>query len=107
MELLALGEKPQAIICANQYLAFGCVEALKRSGIAIPRQMAVLTFDDFPVSKVIDPPLTVVNLDMYDMGKQAAKIMLRRIKNPQLLVQSYTTLPSLIERESTKGDERG
>ena len=107
MELLALGEKPQAIICANQYLAFGCVEALKRSGIAIPRQMAVLTFDDFPFSKVIDPPLTVVNLDMYDMGEQAAKIMLRRIKNPQLLVQSYTTLPSLIERESTKGDERG
>ena len=51
MELLALGEKPQAIICANQYLAFGCVEALKRSGIAIPRQMAVLTFDDFPFSK--------------------------------------------------------
>ena len=48
-----------------------------------------------------------MNLDMYDMGEQAAKIMLRRIKNPQLLVQSYTTLPSLIERESTKGDERG
>lgn len=101
MELLALGEKPQAIICANQYLAFGCVEALKHSGIVIPRQMAVLTFDDFPFSKVLDPPLTVVDLDMYDMGEQAAKIMLRRIKNPQLLVQSYTTLPSLIEREST------
>ena len=106
MELLELERRPQAIICANQYLAFGCVEALKHRGLSIPRQMAVITFDDFPFSKVLDPPLTVVNLDMYDMGEQAAKIVMRRIRNPQLLVQSYTTLPSLIERGSTKGDER-
>jgi len=64
--------------------------------------MAVITFDDFPFSKVIDPQLTVVNLDMYDMGEQAAKIITRRIRNPQLIVQSYTTLPNLIERESTR-----
>ena len=106
MELLELERRPQAIICANQYLAFGCVEALKHRGLSIPRQMAVITFDDFPFSKVLDPPLTVVNLDMYDMGEQAAKIVMRRIRNPQLMVQSYTTLPSLIERGSTKGDER-
>lgn len=106
MELLALEKAPQAIICANQYLAFGCVQALRHSGVAIPNKVAVLTFDDFPFSKVMEPPLTVVNLDMYDMGEQAAKIILRRIKNPQLLVQSYTTLPSLIERESTRRDER-
>lgn len=102
MELLSLENAPEAIICANQYLAFGCVEALRQNGISIPQEMAVITFDDFPFSKVIDPPLTVVNLDMYDMGEQAAKIIIRRIKNPKLLVQSYTTLPSLIERESTK-----
>lgn len=105
-ELLALEKPPQAIICANQYLAFGCVEALRRSGAAIPGDMAVITFDDFPFSKVMEPPLTVVDLDMYDMGEQAAKIVLRRIKNPQLLVQSYTTLPRLIERESTRREGR-
>lgn len=105
-ELLALEKPPQAIICANQYLAFGCVEALRRSGVAIPQKMAVITFDDFPFSKVMEPPLTVVNLDMYDMGEQAAKIILRRIRNPQLLVQAYTTLPSLIERESTRREGR-
>ena len=106
LELLALAQAPQAIICANQYLAYGCVQALQHSGVRVPGQVAVLTFDDFPFSKVIRPQLTVVNLDMHDMGEQAAKIVIRRIKNPQLLVQSYTTLPSLIERESTKGDPR-
>lgn len=100
-ELLALPVPPNAIICANQYIAFGCVAALNAAHIAIPGQMSVVTFDDFPFSRVIEPALTVVNLDMYDMGEQAAKVLLRRIKKPQLLVQSQTTLPTLIERAST------
>ena len=68
----------------------------------IPEDMAVITFDDFPFSKIIEPQLSVVNLDMYDMGEQAAKVVLRRIRTPQYLVQSQTTLPILIERQSTK-----
>ena len=60
------------MICANQYIAFGCVNELKASGIRIPEDMAVITFDDFPFSKIIEPQLSVVNLDMYDMGEQAA-----------------------------------
>lgn len=100
--LLELPTRPNAVICANQYIAFGCVNELKASGIRIPEDMAVITFDDFPFSKIIEPQLSVVNLDMYDMGEQAAKVVLRRIRTPQYLVQSQTTLPILIERQSTK-----
>ena len=100
--LLELPTRPNAVICANQYIAFGCVNELKTSGIRIPEDMAVITFDDFPFSKIIEPQLSVVNLDMYDMGEQAAKVVLRRIRTPQYLVQSQTTLPILIERQSTK-----
>ena len=99
--LLGLAEPPDAVICANQYIAFGCVGALKASGVRIPEETAVITFDDFPFSRVMEPELTVVNLDMYDMGEQAAKLVLRRIKKPQLGVQSQTTLPVLIRRGST------
>ncbi len=100
-ELLKLTSPPDAVICANQYIAYGCVNALKASGVDIPGDVAVITFDDFPFSKVIEPQLTVVDLDMYDMGEQAAKIALRRVKKPQLMVQSQTTLPVLVERRST------
>lgn len=67
--LLELQTRPNAVICANQYIAFGCVNELKASGIRIPEDMAVITFDDFPFSKIIEPQLSVVNLDMYDMGE--------------------------------------
>lgn len=100
-ELLKMPVPPDALVCANQYIAYGCVNALKTSDIRIPEEMGVITFDDFPFSKVIQPKLSVVNLDMYDMGEQAAKIVLRRVKKPELVVQSQTTLPVLIERQST------
>lgn len=99
--LLRLSVLPDAVVCANQYIAFGCVRELQEQNVRIPEEMAVITFDDFPFSKVLDPQLTVVNLDMYDMGEQAAKIALQRIRKPNLVVQSQTTLPILIERQST------
>ena len=100
-KLLKLETPPDAVICANQYIAFGSVSELKKQGICIPEDMAVITFDDFPFSRALNPQLTVVNLDMYEIGSEAAKITLRRIRKPQLVVQSQTTLPLLIERRST------
>ena len=93
--------KPDAVICANNYIAYGCVNALYDRKIQIPKEVGVITFDDYPFSKILKPMLTVVNIDVYDMGVQAGKYILQKIKKPNLRVQSYITLPSLIIREST------
>ncbi|MEG0485562.1 MAG: LacI family DNA-binding transcriptional regulator [Oscillospiraceae bacterium] len=100
-ELLSMKQRPDAIICANNYIAYGCVSGLQANHINIPKDIAVITFDDFPFSQVLFPQLSVVNIDVYDIGQQAGKLILSKIKKPNLYVQSYTTLPSLIEREST------
>lgn len=101
-EVLQQKEQPDAIICANNYIAYGCVNALHDRGIAIPKQMGVITFDEYPFSRILKPMLTVVNIDVYDMGFQTGKYILMKIKKPNLHVQSYITLPSLIVRDSTK-----
>jgi LacI family transcriptional regulator len=101
MELLQEVEQPQAIICEDNQIALGVVKALNKAGKRIPNDIALVTFDDFPLSRMIDPLLTVVDIDVYDMGYQAASILIRKINNPSLHVQSYTTLPQLIVREST------
>lgn len=92
---------PDAIICANNTVALGTVRCIKQLGLSIPTDIAVVTFDDYPFSRIMEPPLTVVNIDVYDMGTQAGIMLLRKIKNNTLQVQSYTTLPVLIVREST------
>lgn len=100
-EILHGKERPDALICANNYIAYGCVNALHDQHISIPEEMAVITFDDYPFSQILRPKLSVVNIDVFDMGVQAGKYILQKIKKPNLYVQSYITLPALILREST------
>ena len=93
--------RPDGIICANNYIAYGCVNALHHAQIEIPTDIKVITFDDYPFSQILKPQLTVVNIDMYDMGIQAGKYILQKIRKPNLYAQSYITIPTLIVRQST------
>lgn len=99
--VLNQSEKPDAIICANNYIAYGCVSALHDKEIQIPNEIGVVTFDDYPFSKILKPMLTVIDIDVFDMGVQAGKYILQKIRKPNLYVQSYITFPTLIIREST------
>lgn len=101
-QLLQNPNRPDAVICANNYIAYGCVNALREKQIRIPEDMGVLTFDDFPFSRILEPKLTVVDIDVYDMGIQAGRMILNKIKKPNLQMQFYCTLPSITVRGSTK-----
>lgn len=100
-ELLALERPPEVVLCTNNYLAMGALQCLREHGVRVPQDMAVMTFDNFPFSMITDPQLTVVEADMYDMGQEAARFILRKINKPELQTQSYCTVPRLVERAST------
>lgn len=101
-EILKQEALPDAVICANNHIAIGVMKALHEKQLRVPQDIGVITFDDYPFSQITDPMLTVVNIDVYDVGVQAGKLILNKIKKPNLQVQSYTTLPSLIVRGSTQ-----
>ena len=101
MELLDAPDKPEAIICENDKIAYGVMQALDERKFRVPGQMSVISFDDFPLSHMIEPPMTVVDIDVYDMGIQAGRLLLQKIRHPLLQVQYYTTLPKLVVRETT------
>ena len=99
--LLAQSPRPDAVVCANNYLALGCVEAIHAAGLHIPVDIGVMTFDDYPFSQQTSPPLTTVDIDVRDMGSQAADLLLSVMRHPNKQVQMYITTSNLIEREST------
>lgn len=101
-ELLRGSCLPDAVICEDNQIAIGAVSAMKQHGMRIPDDIGVITFDDYPLSQMIDPPLTVVDIDVNNMGKQAASLLLTKIKKPEFHIQSFSTLPSLIIRSSTR-----
>ena len=102
LALLEQRPLPEAIVCANNYIALGCVDALSRKGLKIPTDMGVITFDDYPFSAMIEPPLTVVDINVRHMGAQAGKFLVDMIKRPNTQVQTYVTSSDIIRRGSTK-----
>lgn len=100
-KLLEQKSIPDAIICANNYIAMGCVDALHKKGMKIPKDIGVMAFDDYPFSQIIEPQLTVVDINVRDMGNQAGKFLIDIIKHPNMQVQTYVTTSNIMARQST------
>ncbi|MCL2719109.1 MAG: LacI family transcriptional regulator [Lachnospiraceae bacterium] len=100
-KLLSEKKLPPAIICANNLLAFGCLKEIQRAGLNVPGHISLMTFDDYPLAQLSDPALTTVSINVYDMGVSAGKLLVKKIKRPELKIQTYTTMPELTIRGST------
>ncbi len=100
-KILKRDKIPEVILCTNNYLAMGCLQSIRAKQLRIPEDIAIMTFDNYPFSMLTVPTLTAIEVDMYDMGNQAARFMLQKIKKPNLQTQSFCTTPLLLEREST------
>ena len=101
-DLLRSSCMPDSVICENNPVALGAVSAIKKHGLSIPDDIGVITFNDYPLSRLTEPPLTVVDIDVNEMGRQAAALLLKKIKNPGLHIQSFANLQSLIVRSSLR-----
>ena len=101
-KLLEGKQLPDAIICANNSIAMGCVAAIQERGLHIPEDMGVMAFDDYPLSRFIEPPLTVVDINVRDMGNQAGRFLLDMIRHPNRQVQTYVTTSNILARQSTR-----
>ena len=102
MKLLTRPDRPDGIICLNNIITIGVLRAVREMGLNMPTDLQVITFDEYPFSRIMDPQPTVVNIDVHDLGEQVASQLLKNIRNPALHVQSYITLPELIIGETTK-----
>ncbi len=80
MERLITGSKlPDAIFAANDPVAIGAMKAIKKAGLKIPEDIAVVGFSESKMAEVVDPPLTSVSQPTFEMGKQAAELLIRQI----------------------------
>jgi len=78
------------------------LKILKEKSLQIPKDVAVIGFDDTPWSSLLWPPLTVISENTYKMGVEAAKILLNRIEKKERSSPQHIMLEDeLIIREST------
>jgi len=79
VELLELADRPTAIFAANDSMAIGALSALRESGVDIPGEMAVAGFDDIPLARYMDPPLSSVHVPICELGARAVELLLHGI----------------------------
>ena len=100
---LALEERPTAVFAANDLMAMGAIKAIKDARLEIPRDVAVVGFDDLLLASISDPPMTSVHQPIFDVGKEAVRLLVGQMQNNQKLVQKVVLDTELIIRESTLG----
>ncbi|WP_326607620.1 LacI family transcriptional regulator [Streptomyces sp. NBC_01799] len=98
-ELLALPDPPTALFAANNIVAMGVVAQLTR---AARKDVALVTFDDFPLADVLEPALTVVAQDPAAIGEAAARTALARLDGDRSRARTVTVPTRLVVRESSR-----
>ncbi|GAB1857233.1 LacI family DNA-binding transcriptional regulator [Flavobacteriaceae bacterium MHTCC 0001] len=90
------------IYAANDTSAISAMQYFKTTGIKIPEDIAIVGFNNDPISAVIEPSLTTINQPDFEMGKQASLLLIDQIENRNTKKQSRVLGIDLIIRDSSK-----
>jgi LacI family transcriptional regulator len=100
-ELLSRQPGFTAVAAANDMLAVGCYTALDEMSLQCPDDISVIGFNDMPFIDRLRPPLTTVRFPHYQLGTEAAQMLIERINGGEGPVKILYLAPELIVRGST------
>jgi LacI family transcriptional regulator, galactose operon repressor len=95
------GESPTAIFAANNLLAEQAWRVVRERGLRLPDDISLVGFDDVPWMEMVSPAITVVAQPTDELGRVAARLLLRRIADPTCEPAVEQLEPTLIVRGST------
>jgi len=103
-QLLALDEPPDAVFAANDMMALGAMSVVREAGLSVPGDVALVGFDNVPVTSLMTPGLTTMAMPMGEFGEAAARLLEAHMRldgeRPRVR-QMYSA--ELIMRSSTLG----
>ena len=104
LQLLKRRDKPTAILCSNDLLAFGALRAAHDIGLHVPGDVSIMGYDDIAAAKVCTPQLSTVNRPKYEIGRQSALMLFEAIdRKDEELNAKHLLLPAhLVIRSSTQ-----
>jgi LacI family transcriptional regulator len=103
MKILKMNPRPDGIFCTNDFVAAVCIKALKENGISIPKDVAVVGFNNDIVGKIVEPELTTIDYPGITMGEIVATNLINHLKGISNLKQTKTIIvrSDLIIRKSS------
>lgn len=103
--LLRRGCEFTAVFAASDVVALGVIGAARAHRIEVPRELAIVGFDDIPLAAHFDPPLTTVHLPAYELGFSVGRALIDRIAGRPVPARSVLET-HLVVRDSAPGPDR-
>lgn len=102
-KLLNQSKLPDGIFSANDTAAVSAIKYIKSVGLKVPDNIAVIGFNNDPIASIIEPTLTTIEQPAFEMGRLAAKQVLKQKKDTDIVASETITLKTnLLIRDSTK-----
>lgn len=99
-KILSLTERPSAVFIASDTVALGSLNALYQEKIQVPDEMAIVGFDDIALSKHLSPPLSTIQIPAYELGWNAANLLIKWMENQDVPKEDFLLGTKLVIRES-------
>ena len=100
--LLQITPRLTAVFVASDVVAMGAILAIKKAGLRVPKDIAVVGFDDIPLAEYYDPPLTTIRLPAYGLGWAGGERLIRLIQGEGLNDAALLLESTLITRQSSQ-----
>jgi len=98
-QLLRLRPRPTALFAVNDFAAIGAMGAVRAAGLEVGRDIAIVGYNDVSIATDLPVPLTTIRSPMFQMGQEAARMLLERVAGRP--VNSQLLTPELVARAST------
>ena len=101
MAFAEYGCLPNAIFAQNDLMAVGTMRAARDLGLEIPRDLSVIGIDDIPLAAYFEPPLTTFKQDFLRIGREAARLLIRTLEQPEAPRRNLRLVADIVVRRST------
>jgi len=101
MSLLSADQKPDAIFTSNSLLTAGAFQAVRDSKLSVPRDVALVGFDETTWGALVDPPITIIAQPTEEIGRTATELLFQRIAEPERLPKTVILKGKLLTRGSS------
>ena len=100
--ILKMNPRPTAIFALNDLMALGALRAAAEDGYSVPKDLAVVGYDDLEIAHFTNPPLTTIAQPKKEIGVQAVKLLVDRMSLKSRPPSRIVLAPELIIRRSTQ-----
>jgi LacI family transcriptional regulator len=100
LDLLQLDERPTAVFSASNPATIGALTTIYEHGLSVPADISVVSFDELTAGALIGPGISAVVQPTYAMGSEAAKLLFRRIREPDTPLREVVLPNNLVLRGS-------